>query len=72
MSVYRIDEVLVRDKFVNIDSVAKILEEEVSSVVRNYLSCPNDAVVRFKKVGDKFVFNIEIVADRIKPFGKTL
>jgi len=68
----RINEFLIRDKFQNLEQVAEILKEEMTSVARNFFLLGNDLIVRYKKQGDGFVFNVEIPATRIKPFGKRI
>ena len=65
----RIEDVLVRDKFENIALIARMLEKEITPIVKNYLNLEDDVVVRYRKSGDKFVFDIEVKAERIKPFG---
>lgn len=65
----RIEDVLVRDKFENIALIARMLEMEITPIVKNYLNLEDDVVVRYRKSGDKFVFDIEVKAERIKPFG---
>ena len=65
----RIEDVLVRDKFENIALIARMLEKEITPIVKNYLNLEDDVVVRYRKSGDKFVFDIEVKAARIKPFG---
>lgn len=65
----RIEDVLVRDKFENIALIARMLEKEITPIVKNYLNLEEDVVVRYRKSGDKFVFDIEVKAERIKPFG---
>lgn len=64
-----IDEFIVRDKFTNIEQVKEILKEEITSLARNFFLFENDVVVRYKRDKNSYVFNIEICADRIKPFG---
>ena len=65
----RIEDVLVRDKFENIALIARMLEKEITPIVKNYLNLEDDVVVRYRKSGDKFVLDIEVKAERIKPFG---
>ena len=65
----RIEDVLVRDKFENIALITRMLEKEITPIVKNYLNLEDDVVVRYRKSGDKFVFDIEVKAERIKPFG---
>lgn len=72
MSLLRLDEILVNDKFENISKIGNLLESEVSEVAKNYLVLRDDAVVRYRKEGDKFIFNVELTAERVKPFGKII
>lgn len=72
MSICRLDEILVGDKFENISKIAEILESEVTASAENYLSLSGGAIIRYHKEGDKFVFNVELVAKRVKPFGKII
>ncbi len=65
----RLEEFLMRDKFSNLQQVSEILQSEVTQLSRNFFLFSKDPVVRFRKEKDKFVFNIEIEAERIKPFG---
>lgn len=71
MSLLRLEEILVNDKFENISQIAHLIEKEVSKVAENYL-VTSGTVVRYKKAGDKFIFNIELSAERVKPFGKII
>ncbi|MBP3431586.1 MAG: hypothetical protein J6K39_01850 [Clostridia bacterium] len=68
----RIYDVLIKDKFSNLEQVSEILKEEVTSIARNFFLLADDLVVRFRRQGNNFVFNIEIEASRIKPFGSRL
>lgn len=72
MSLLRLDEILVNDKFENIAKIARLLEKEVTKVAKNYLIFRDDAVVRYRKEGDKFIFNVELTVERVKPFGKII
>lgn len=72
MSLLRLDEILVNDKFENIAKIASLLEKEVTKVAKNYLIFRDDTVVRYRKEGDKFIFNVELTAERVKPFGKII
>ncbi len=72
MSLLRLDEILVNDKFENIAKIASLLEKEVTKVAKNYLIFRDDAVVRYRKEGDKFIFNVELTVERVKPFGKII
>ena len=65
----RIDYVLEKDKIVDPQKVCYILEEEIKSVVDNYLVLNRDFKVRFKKENNKNLFFVEFEASRIKPFG---
>ncbi len=68
----RINELLIKDKFTNLDQVAEILKEEITPIARNFFLLSDDLVVRFHRKGDGFVFNVEIQACRVKPFGNRL
>ena len=65
----RIEELIIRDKFTNLEQVSEILKEEISSVARNFFLLSDDVVVRYKREKNNYIFNIEICANRIKPFG---
>lgn len=65
----RIDELVVRDKFINLELVSEILKEEVTSIARNFFLLDKDIVVRYRRENNNFVFNVEICTNRIKPFG---
>ena len=68
----RINELLIRDKFKNLEELFEILKSEATALARNFFLLSDDVVVRFKKQDNNFVFNIEISASRIKPFGTRL
>ncbi len=68
----RLDELLIKDKFSNLSQVAEILKEEVSEIANNFFLLKDEVVVRFKREGEGYVFNIEIPASRIKPFGNRI
>lgn len=68
----RIDQLILRDKFGSLEQVTEVLKEEVASVARNFLLLADDVVVRYRKSGVGYVFNVEIPASRIKPFGNRL
>jgi len=70
--VNRINELIIKDKFTNLEQVAEILKEEITPIARNFFLLSDDLVVRYKREGDIFVFNVEIPASRIKPFGSRL
>ena len=72
MEVMRLEEILVRDKFENLSSVVKMLEDEITPIVRNYFVLDDDIVVRYRRDKGRFVFNIEISAERVKPYGKMI
>ncbi len=65
----RMDELLIKDKFTNLEQVAEILKNEVTPVALNFFLLADDVVVRYRRDKSNFVFNIEIQASRIKPFG---
>ena len=54
----RINELLIRDKFTNPELVAEVLKGEVTPIARNFFLLADDLVVRYKRDGDIFVFNI--------------
>ena len=68
----RINELLIKDKFSNLEQVAEILKEEFTPIARNFFLLADDLVVRFHREGDHYVFNVEIDATRVKPFGNRL
>ena len=64
-----LNELLVKDKFTNIEQVAEVLKDEISSISQNFLALATEPIVRFRREGDNLVFNVEIEATRVKPFG---
>lgn len=68
----RINELLIKDKFTNLDQVAEILKSEITPLALNYFLLADDVVVRFKREKNNIIFNIEIQANRIKPFGSRI
>lgn len=64
----RLGEVLERDKYNNPEFLCDVLKGELSPIVAGYLQLENMAV-RYKKMGDRLQFNVEIDAQRVKPFG---
>lgn len=68
----RLEELLVKDKFSNISQVAEILKEEFLPIAKNFFLLGGDVVVRYKREGAGYVFNIEVPATRIKPFGNRI
>ena len=65
----RLNELLIRDKFTNLEEVGEILKNEVTPIANNFFLLADDIVVRYRRDKTNFVFNIEIQASRIKPFG---
>ena len=65
----RLNELLIRDKFTNLEEVGEILKNEVAPIANNFFLLADDIVVRYRRDKTNFVFNIEIQASRIKPFG---
>ena len=65
----KIEELIVRDKFTNLEQVSEILKEEITSVARNFFLLSDDVIVRFRREKNNYIFNIEISANRVKPFG---
>ena len=72
MEVMRLEEILVRDKFENLSGVVKMLEDEITPIVRNYFVLDDDIVVRYRRDKGRYVFNIEISAERVKSYGKMI
>lgn len=68
----RMNELLIKDKFTNLDRVAEVLKEEVTPIARNFFILSQEPVVRFKRIEDKYIFSIEIEADRVKSFGNRI
>lgn len=68
----RINEFLIKDKFSNLEEVAEILKNEVTPLAQNFFLLAEDVVVRYKRDKTNFIFNIEIQASRIKPFGSRI
>jgi len=67
-----LNELLIKDKFTNLEQIAEILKEEVTPIARNFFLLSDDVVVRFKRNGDRYIFNVEIQASRVKPFGSRI
>lgn len=65
----KINELLIRDKFTNLEQVAEILKEEITPIARNFFLLADDVIVRFKRNGNNYIFNVQIEASRVKPFG---
>lgn len=65
----RLEEVLIADKFANLDRVSEVLKEEITPIAQNFFELSQPLVVRFKKEGNRFVFDVQIDATRVKPFG---
>lgn len=68
----KIDELIIRDKFTNLEQVSELLKGEVTAVARNFFLLEDDVVVRYRREGDSFKFNVEIPVSRIKPFGNRI
>lgn len=68
----RMNELLIKDKFTNLDRVAEVLKEEITPIVQNLFVISMQPVVRFKREGEKYIFDIEIEVDRVKNFGNRL
>lgn len=65
----RINNILRNDKINDPQSVCKVIKEEISPIIENYLTLDKEIVVRFKTENNKNIFFIELEAQRIKPFG---
>lgn len=68
----RIDELIIRDKFTNPEQVAEVLKGEILPIARNFFLLSDDVVVRYRRDENNYIFNIEIKAGRIKPFGRLI
>ncbi len=68
----RINELLIKDKFKNLEQVAEVLKEEITPIARNFFLLADELVVRYRRVGDRYVFDVEIDVARVKPFGNRL
>jgi len=68
----RINELLIRDKFTNLDQVSEILKEEITPLARNFFLLADEPIVRYRREKNNFVFNIEIEVSRIKSFGNKI
>lgn len=64
----RLASVLERDKYNDPEHVCEVLKGELGPILEGYLQLENLAV-RYKKLGDRLQFNVEINAQRVKPFG---
>ena len=65
----RINNILIKDKFESSEYICSILKSEIEKISKSYLILNDDVIVRFKKNSNSYTFNIEINANRIKPFG---
>ncbi len=65
----RLNMVLERDKCSDPDRVCEILKGELSPVIANYIELNKDVEVRFRKIGERLLFQVEIEASRLRPFG---
>ncbi len=68
----RMNELLIKDKFTNLDRVAEVLQEEITPIAQDLFVISMQPVVRFKREGEKYIFDIEIEVDRVKNFGNKL
>ena len=69
MKTLRLEEVLVRDKFENLNGVTRLLTDEITPIAKNYFVLADDVVVRYRRDKGKYIFNVEITAERVKPYG---
>ena len=65
----RLSSVLERDKMSDPQNMCEILKGELSPIISNYMELEHKIDVRFQKVGAKLLFQIDIEAERIRPFG---
>lgn len=68
----RINELLIKDKFSNLEQVAELLKEEITPLALNFFLMSKEVIVRYKREGSGYTFNVEIKADRVKPFGSKI
>ncbi|MBE7075672.1 MAG: hypothetical protein E7375_01200 [Clostridiales bacterium] len=68
----RINELLIKDKFSNLEQVAELLKEEITPLALNFFLMSKEVTVRYKREGSGYTFNVEIKADRVKPFGSKI
>ncbi len=65
----RLENILSQDKIGDPQHVCEVLKEEIKPLIESYIELDSDIRVRFKKEGDKNIFWIEFLAERVKPFG---
>lgn len=65
----RLSYILEENKIQDPQRVCQLLEEDLKSVIENYLSLSENIKVRYKKENNQNIFFVEIPTKRIKPFG---
>ena len=65
----RLNSVLERDKYNDPQNICQILKGELSPIISNYIELTESIDVRCKKSGEKLLFQVEIEAKRVRPFG---
>lgn len=65
----RLSYILNNDKMVDPQAVCCILEEEIKPIIESYVNLNSKIKVGFREEGDKKIFFIEFLADRIKNVG---
>ncbi len=65
----RLNSVLERDKYNDPQNICQVLKGELSPIISNYIELTDAIDVRFKKSGEKLLFEVEIEGKRVRPFG---
>jgi hypothetical protein len=66
------EELIIKDKFTNLNQVSEVLKEEIETLSRNFFLLSDEVIVRYKRDKNNYVFNVEIPVSRIKPFGNRI
>ena len=65
----RVEEMLKLDNISNPQGVCRVLEQEIKTLLENYLVINKEIIVRYKKEKGKNVFFFEFQAEKIKNIG---
>lgn len=65
----RMEFILSQDKIVDPQRICELLQDEIKTIVENYIKLKDEIKVRYKKDNNKNIFFVEFEAERIKPFG---
>jgi septum formation topological specificity factor MinE len=65
----RLENILQRDKVNDPQRVCEILKSEINSAIGGFLTLSHPIDVRFKKDGERIIFDVEIAVERVKSFG---